>query len=348
MRLRPASVALSLLLLLVLAYTAWWVSASWTVRRALDDFAARQRAEGATLAYQGPEIGGFPFAVEATVRDLDYVRPDGVRWQAQALALAAPPWDPYAIAVALPGRQRATLPAAGARPLLDLVAAGGEGTLSLRPDGGLAALELALAKATLSPGPAAEGEAGTWPEMLTAARLVLGLRHPDVPPADHRAPGLTLRLAAEGASLPPVPGMAAVLDWVELTARVMGPPPAELSPAALSAWSGAGGTVELELARLDWGRLSASGSATVALDGTLQPIGAGSVKARGFESVVETLTAQGGLRPNQAAMVQTALSLLAQRGEDGVPVLTLPLTLQDRTLSAGPLPLAKVPEIRWE
>jgi hypothetical protein len=42
------------------------------------------------------------------------------------------------------------------------------------------------------------------------------------------------------------------------------------------------------------------------------------------------------------------LGLMARKPVDGKePFVDIPLTLQDRTLNAGPIALAVIPEIRW-
>jgi hypothetical protein len=346
MRLRPVSVALALLLLLVLAYTAWWVSAANQLKNAVAEQAERLRASGHEVTYEGPEAGGYPLALSASVRNLVIRRPDGLLWQGQALTAGARPWAPRTVEVRLPGWQRVTLPAAGGRPQLDLVAPEGRGEALLREDGTVRSFKLALPRPTLSP-VLPEGGLPGWPEMITAFRLTVGADWPEVPPADHKAPGMAAAVRLEAVALPPIQGLGRTLDWLDLTARVMGPVPPALTAADVAPWSQAGGTVELELARLDWGRLNMAGSATLALDGQLQPIGAGSVKARGFEAVIDALQAAGNLQPNHAAMAQAALQLMAQKGEDGVRVLTLPLNLQERRLSVGPLPIAEVPPLQW-
>ena len=118
--------------------------------------------------------------------------------------------------------------------------------------------------------------------------------------------------------------------------------------ARATGWRDGGGTFEVQHAALQWGPLDLTGSATLALDDHLQPMGAATAKVRGY---VATLDALAGARliPPQAAMAAKAvLGLMAHTPQDGgPPEVEVPLTLQNRQLSVGRIPLAHLPEFSW-
>ena len=107
--------------------------------------------------------------------------------------------------------------------------------------------------------------------------------------------------------------------------------------------------MELAGFALRWDSLDVSGNGTLALDRELQPTGAMTLSVRGFETVIDTLVARGVIRPGPAATARTILGLMAKTPEEGgAPVLTAPLTVQNRKLFVGPVRLAELPAIVWE
>lgn len=54
------------------------------------------------------------------------------------------------------------------------------------------------------------------------------------------------------------------------------------------------------------------------------------------------------MRPDNGALVKTALGLLARApAGGGAKVLTVPLTIQKQVLYAGPFGLMRLPTIKW-
>ena len=99
---------------------------------------------------------------------------------------------------------------------------------------------------------------------------------------------------------------------------------------------------------VQWGPLGAAGDGTFALDTALQPEGAMSMTLTGYEAAIETLVAQGFIEPQQAAIARTVMVALQKTPDDGGPAeVTLPVTLQDRTLSVGPIKFARLDPIDW-
>ncbi len=69
----------------------------------------------------------------------------------------------------------------------------------------------------------------------------------------------------------------------------------------------------------------------------------------GLENFVTALENSGVMSPSDAAIIRITLSVLTRSSEDGGPDLAeLPITLQDRILSLGPVALMQFPAIVWE
>jgi len=182
---------------------------------------------------------------------------------------------------------------------------------------------------------------------LPIAALDLTARQPAEPPAGHTATGLSVAVAASGADLPEdIPGsLGRKVERALVSARVLGRPPRP-EPASLSAWSREGGTVQLDNLLLDWGPLKLAMNGTLALDRELQPQAALTAEVRGAQAVLDAV--QGQLRPKEVALARTMLSMLARPAEPGgEPVITAPVTVQNRALFLGPLKVAALPAVVW-
>jgi hypothetical protein len=96
-----------------------------------------------------------------------------------------------------------------------------------------------------------------------------------------------------------------------------------------------------------YGKLKTHATGTIALDKDLQPLIAISAKFQGFFSAINTLKKAGYIRSGDAAMAKLILGVLSRRVGKGERSISLPLTLQDGQLSAGPVPLMAVQAIDW-
>ena len=115
-----------------------------------------------------------------------------------------------------------------------------------------------------------------------------------------------------------------------------------------AAWRDGGGTLELQHVAVGWGPLALTGSATLALDPKLQPMGAGNARIVGYAQSLDALGASGAIPPRAAFAAKALAGLIAATPENGGPSeIDVPLTLQDRTLAIRQFPLARVPSLAW-
>jgi Uncharacterized protein conserved in bacteria (DUF2125) len=128
-----------------------------------------------------------------------------------------------------------------------------------------------------------------------------------------------------------------------------GPVPLGHTPAErAAAWRDGGGSAEIRHLALVWGPLDLTGSATLALDEQLQPMGAASARVLGYAETLDSLATHAAISRSAATAAKAVLSLLANSPGDGSPPdVEVPLTLQYRTLSMRQIPLVRLPEIEW-
>jgi hypothetical protein len=113
-------------------------------------------------------------------------------------------------------------------------------------------------------------------------------------------------------------------------------------------WRDDGGSLELHRIAIAWGQARLDGTATLALDEDLQPMGAGSTRIVGYAAALDALAASAVLTRSAARAAKAVLSLLGNTPDDGQPEeVEVPLTLQFRTLSVRQVPLVRLPELDW-
>ena len=116
----------------------------------------------------------------------------------------------------------------------------------------------------------------------------------------------------------------------------------------LARWRDAGGTLEMDRIEVKYGDLFVRANGTFAFDGDMQPVGAMTANIQGFFSTIKALRDAKLIRSRDATMANLVLGALSRRPDNGGPAsISLPLSLQDGKLSAGPIPLMTVPPIQW-
>ena len=124
--------------------------------------------------------------------------------------------------------------------------------------------------------------------------------------------------------------------------------PESVSPESIARWRDAGGTLEVKSLALDWGPLRIAGNGTLTVDQALQPVGAFAARILGLDILIDLFEQRGQIRPRQAAIARIALAVLTRTPADGgPPEAQMPVTIQDQTLSIGPVPLLRFAPVVW-
>ena len=162
------------------------------------------------------------------------------------------------------------------------------------------------------------------------------------------APALDFMAQAEGVSYPAAPVRGLGRTTARLVARVSVTGQANYAPEAMARWRDSGGTLEVKRFTLNHGPLALDGDGTLAIDNRMRPIGAFTLRVKGFEEALDRLAGAGVIKPHSAALAKTVMKALARKqGMPGAEELKVPLSLQDGWLYVGPVALAKLPPIRW-
>jgi hypothetical protein len=328
--------------LLLVGYIALWAASAIQLQRGVRDWVAARQAEGYRIAHGPLAIGGFPRLARVTLSAPVIAAPDGRAlgwsWAGEQAVIEANPLRPETVTVRLAGEEAVSINVDG-----KLRTYRGVGTLTLQVDAGRlpAATSLVvhdLFMAAEEPGDAIEIE-----------RLSASGRSADRPSST--GAGYAIRIEADGIRLPrqldlPLGESIAHLAIDAVLDKRLGTR-SDL-PGALAAWRDGGGAVELNKVRFRYGPLHLDGSGTASLDAALQPIGTFVARIQGFQEAVSALGAGGYIDEQTALRAKAALTILSRAGADGGPAtLSVPLSLHDRRLSVGPLPLMLVPVIEW-
>lgn len=140
-----------------------------------------------------------------------------------------------------------------------------------------------------------------------------------------------------------------VIKRVEIGAYVSGPLQPGRPSESLAAWRDAGGVLQIQSFAADWGQLAVTAEGTLALDGSMQPLFAGTATVRGYSEAIDALVQARMMDPGGATGAKIALAAMAKPADDGgPPAAKLPITIQDGFLFVGPLRLAQMPRIVWQ
>jgi len=330
------------LLLLAGGYTIWWLTAAAEFRAGTIAWIEQRRAEGVPVAYADVSRHGFPFRLGVRIDRPRLGDPAGTGWALTAaraklttpltgertlrLAISG---DLEVFAPAAPGRQRWS----GRARQFSLDLAHPEGWM---PNGRLAVRDLILRSE------------GADDDLAIGRADVLSAGDP----AAATAPDVStwsVDLAAYDLRLPKSLTQACGRDVSRLAvaARVFGGLEPRPWPATLARWRDGGGVIEAQRAAVVCGPLIIDGEGTFALDDRGQPMGAMSTRIQGYEPALDRLAAANAIDGHTAAAAKILLRALARSNAEGASTLSAPLTLQDRSISLGPVTLLRVPQVDW-
>ncbi len=337
---------LALAVLLALAHTALWFWGVRTMEANLDAFVATQRAQGWTVEPGTRATGGWPMAIELALANPAMAAdtpdlPAGFAWKAERVVLSVALLHPRTLTITPQGQQSLRL---NNGPVLPYE------TQSM------------VTRVALEPGAPPRQEtteiAGLRMRLPAGALTVAKLRWDLLsnPNAAKDAPAVTFNAEATQIGLPAPPG-AESASWplgqsiAALSASGALTGPLSRVPglsARAAAWRDGGGKLDISRFSLAWGPLDLSGHATLGLDDRLQPSGAGELRATGQNETLDALAANRVLPARAAQTAKAVLALMARTPQGGgPPAVEMPLTLQDRALTMGRIPLLRLPELVW-
>jgi hypothetical protein len=344
-RLLVITLALVLLVVLAAVYTAWWFHAATEFRDRTLGWVEHRRADGWRLAYADVSRRGFPLQLGLRFDKAVVGAPDGhSTWTVSRALLSTKVFDPEPLRLAIEGDQ--------ALELGDASSAGGkrrsysgsadEFTFDLMPGGWLPNGHLRVSDLAVAGNNSASDGFGI-------TRLDLVSRGDPAAASGPEASSYATELTMDGFR-PPGSDLVPLCHEVAhlaLDAKLFGALEFRPWPASLAKWREAGGVVEASRLVLACGPLTLDGEGTFALDSAGEPIAAMTTRIEGYEAALDRLTADKVIPAHTAATAKIVLRALARSGGEGAPTLVAPLSIQDRTLSVGPVALLRLPPLHW-
>ncbi len=328
---------LLLALLLVLLVPAAWLAAEWRLQAGVRDWAAAREREGWTVRAGPAAWAGFPFEAALVLPDVALSSPPNA---AAPGAAAAPGWLEWSL-------PRLELRVSPLHPATLLLLPRGPQRLRLAPLPAVAldATDARIAVPLRDATPGTEATAAALrialPGGASAATGALSLSLALHPGAGRDAAAATVRLDAAEVALP---GLPATLRTLSLAGAVEGPLALRPTPAATAAaWRDGGGRVVVQRLETRWGDLAASGTATLTLDGALQPFATATLRLSGYDAALDALAKAGTIGTGTARVAHAVLGLMAQPDAS----VSLPVTWRDGTIAAGQIPLLRTPPATW-
>lgn len=352
---RKYLVFLSVLALLLIGWAVGWFWLADRLRADIDAFVETQRARGVVLRWDELSISGFPVRF-----DTDFTAPLArwddvdrtITWTGADTSIRPFVEGPGTVSFRAPGRHRLEFSEAGANLQIESRSATLKGVLEFSDAGQIRGLRGRAEPFDLyvNEGP-----------RIGVAQAAFDFAHPTRPgPTDPIHPDpVTARLSVvlNGIDLAALPLDASIARMLgsEITTfagqlSLRGPLSTEdISPETLARWRDGGGTLEFESLELSWGPLRFAGDGTLALDSALQPEGAFSARISGLDTLIDLLEQRGEIRSQQAAIARIALAVFTRPSANGgLPEAKVPVTIQGRVLSIGPVPLLQLDPVLWD
>jgi hypothetical protein len=132
------------------------------------------------------------------------------------------------------------------------------------------------------------------------------------------------------------------VEHIILDASLRGNIKGDSTKEVVKNWYENDGVLEVKELGFKWGETSATGDGTFTLDENLQPLGAFSASFTGLNEAVDAYEKAGKLDNFKASALKLGFTLLhSAKGSK------LSVTIQDRKLSLGSIPLLEIPEVTW-
>jgi len=341
------------LLGLGLVYSAFWLIIANRDMNYLNLWAEGQRQSGYAVRWDSAKISGYPFRIIAT---LDQPRVDGSvhdatqrwAWTVDAVTLSGKPWSWNTLLLNAPGHHTLTISGAVMETAQTITLDAGSLSIGAEFLGGR------WRHVTASGSDLRIEQDGQLVSELARVSSVLNREYvPPAPDVDERTRTGALHISLNDLTIPAlgdqlVRVVGSIVQYASLNVEVYGSLPVDLSPSSLVLWRDAGGVVEVRQVRADYGPLSLDAEGALALDGRLQPVGSFVARVQGFSEAIDALYGVGMITDGDVLTAKLVLGALAKKDAiTGKSHLSIPVNIQDRTIFAGPLTLAKLPPIRW-
>jgi hypothetical protein len=345
---RPLIFGSSLIVAITVLYLVGWNFMAREVVKGFGSWVEAQRTEGLTMSHGPVAISGFPGNFVLTVERPAVGRVESTtpwEWRGPTAKIIISPFRLDRMVIEAPGIHDFSIsdPEAALShyslngPTIALELIGG-------PDGQTSQFSLLAENSEFR-----DSLGRRW---RAERALLKANRLKPADPSALKSPSWLIDGEGRGVDLPDAlnPPLGARIAGLASKMAVMGPiEGGEGAREILSKWTEAGGLIEVESLELSWTPLRLRVKGTLALDRELQPLGAFTANAEGYAETVDALAERGIVAPSDVMAAKLVLAALAKHPNDGgAPIITMPLTIQDRVLGIGPARLIKLPEIIWK
>ena len=302
---------------------AWYLATQQIIDQANGQLRLLGR-QGWTTFAETPVRGGYPWVAEVTIPGMRIADPL-LEYRVERMVVRLALVRPQIVRIAVEGQQAARF---GGGPLVPFIAKRGEAIVNLlTPDAADIEFDGFDAKA-----PSGPFTAEIFRLRLDRAALTLGANV-----VNATVPGL-----------PPNWPLGPHLDRAEVAVAVQGGLPGETTAPALQAWRAGGGRIDISRIGFGADQVKAVGQAQIGLDDLLQPVVTGQIRVGGYTRLIEAAVAANLLGSRQALAMRAVLGMLAKPAEDtGPDSVDVPVSLKDRSLNVGRIPLLRTPEFVW-
>jgi len=119
---------------------------------------------------------------------------------------------------------------------------------------------------------------------------------------------------------------------------------------SIKTWYQSDGVVDVDTLQIHWGDLKIESNGTFSLDPNMQPLAAFAAEIYGLDTLLTKLGEAGFIHKNLLPIIRTSLHFLKDSSGDQKKKSIyhkVAITLQDRELSIGSVPIAKLPMVHW-
>jgi hypothetical protein len=309
------------------AVAVYWNWAAGQLVTGVERWRGAQESRGYAIHYQGPDLDGFPTALQARFSGPRIEAPGAWRWTGPEIAGEAGLLTPLNIRLDFPGAHRFEALLGEESITFDLAAAVAAAQIWLGGDGRLEAAETELKYLHVTGSPLIALER-LWTRV--EARFLPGDGDGGGQPA------FDLAVEARAVELPAGTGGALGdrIEGLDLETTLVGDIPAGATKAALGIWRDAGGNLRIHASELTWGPLVIEAEGNLTLDGKLRPKGRLQARVRGLTELADILVERGAIDAEAAAGIKIMAAVLG--GQNGGPGAKLPITLRRGRLYLGP------------
>jgi len=336
MRLYRLAVAVPVLLVLLCAgVVGTWFWARHALDQGITKWRAEQIERGYQIDYQGPDYGGFPFALSVSFAQPRVVTPQGLTWHGPPVFGEARLWDPFTINLRYPGLNRLSLTKDGETREADITTEQATGRVVLQPDGRVDSAAVDLGELHVS---------GDGIEPVSVLRLTARLG-PLRPGSGDTLEELDLVAEAIGVQLPPGRGelLGDEVARLSFDSTIVGGIPPGKPEVALPAWRERGGRWRFHRLAVQWGPLEMQSSGRLELDEAMRPAGELDTELKGAERIIDRLIQTEKIKPEAALIARMALATMGRHDTvTGETVLEAPVSLRQGMLYLGPIPIVPI------